>query len=134
MRVSSTYQFIQFHKEVVMLKGISDTNTEEQILRSIDVLKDLVLSSRTDANQRFDRVESEFGEFRTEVNQRFEHVESDIGEIRNDIKEVRNEIQVVRTDVIQRFEHVESEIGEIKESVNGIQDSIEQILLRLPLD
>ena len=50
-----------------MLKGISDTNTEEQILRSIDVLKEVVLSTRKnvkDVNQQFDRVESDIGEIK----------------------------------------------------------------------
>ncbi len=103
-----------------MLKGISDTNTEEQILRSIDVLKEVVLSTRKDVknvNQRFDRVESdieavrkEIKEVRTDVNQRFDRIESDIGEIRKEIKEVR-------TDVNQRFDRVESDIGEIKETL-----------------
>ena len=96
-----------------MLKGISDTNTEEQILRSIDVLKEVVLSTEKDVkgiNQRFDRVEADIEAFRTEVNQRFERVEADIGEIRKEIKEVR-------TDVNQRFDRVESDIGEIKETL-----------------
>lgn len=64
-----------------MLKGISDTNTEEQILRSIDVLKDVVLSTRNDVK---------------EVNQRLDRVEADIGEIRNEIKEVRNDIGEIK--------------------------------------
>ncbi len=81
-----------------MLKGISDTNTEEQILRSIDVLKDVVLSTRNDVK---------------EVNQRFDRVEADIGEIRNDIGEVR-------TEVSQRFDRVEADIGEIKETLREI--------------
>ncbi|MYK98376.1 MAG: hypothetical protein F4014_06060, partial [Gemmatimonadetes bacterium] len=76
-----------------MLKGISDTNTEEQILRSIDVLKEVVLSSRKETNQRFERVESdikgirvEMKAFRTDVNQRFELIESDIKGIRTEMK------------------------------------------------
>lgn len=64
-----------------MLKGISDTNTEEQILRSIDVLKDVVLSTRNDVK---------------EVNQRLDRVEADVGEIRNEIKEVRNDIGEIK--------------------------------------
>lgn len=88
MRVPSTNQFVQLHKEVVMLKGISDTNTEEQILRSIDVLKDLVLTTGKDANQRFEHIESDIKEFRSDVNQRFERVESDIGEIKELLREM----------------------------------------------
>lgn len=86
-----------------MLKGISDTNTEEQILRSIDVLKEVVLSSRKETKQRFERVEADIKDvrtemkaFRTDVNQRFERVESDIGEIRNDIGEIRNDIGEIK--------------------------------------
>ncbi|MDE2824825.1 MAG: hypothetical protein OXI89_01050, partial [Gemmatimonadota bacterium] len=82
-----------------MLKGISDTNTEEQILRSIDVLKEVVLSSRKETNQRFERVESDIKDirvemkaFRTDTNQRFERVESDI-------KGIRTEMKAFRTDV-----------------------------------
>lgn len=56
-----------------MLKGISDTNTEEQILRSIDVLKDVVLSTRNDVK---------------EVNQRLDRVEADIGEIKETLREI----------------------------------------------
>ena len=63
------------------MKGISDTNTEEQILRSIDVLKDVVLSTRNDVK---------------EVNQRLDRVEADVGEIRNEIKEVRNDIGEIK--------------------------------------
>lgn len=77
----STNRSLQLHREVVMLKGISDTNTEEQILRSIDVLKDVVLSTRNDVK---------------EVNQRLDRVEADVGEIRNEIKEVRNDIGEIK--------------------------------------
>ena len=65
-----------------MLKGISDTNTEEQILRSIDVLKEVVLSSRKETNQRFELVEADIGEIR-----------NDIGEIRNDIGEIKETLR-----------------------------------------
>ena len=61
-----------------MLKGISDTNTEEQILRSIDVLKEVVLSTRKDVK---------------DVNQRFDRVEADIEEIRNDIGEIKETLR-----------------------------------------
>ena len=50
-----------------MLKGISDTNTEEQILRSLDVLKDFVLSSCEETKQHFKRVESDIKEFRNDI-------------------------------------------------------------------
>lgn len=62
-----------------MLKGISDTNTEEQILRSLDVLKDVVLSSRTDTKHRFERVEA------------------DIREVRNDIKEIKEILREINS-------------------------------------
>ena len=78
-----------------MLKGISDTNTEEQIFRSLDVLKDFVLSSSEETKQHFKRVESDIKEFRLEVDQRFERVESDIKEVRNDIKEIKESIEKI---------------------------------------
>ena len=56
-----------------MLKGILDTNTEEQVTRSIDVLKEVVLSTRKDVK---------------DVNQRFDRVESDIGEIKETLREM----------------------------------------------
>ena len=98
------------------MDGVSDTNTEEQILLCIDVLKDDVRSLRTvirdveaEVKQRFDRVESDIKAVRAEAKQRFDGVESDIKEIRAEAK--------------QRFDRVESDIKEIKETLQKMSGS-----------
>jgi hypothetical protein len=63
---------------VVSVDGISDTNTEQQILLSIDALAEDVRSLRTESKRRFDRLESDV----KEIKGRFDGVESDIREIK----------------------------------------------------
>ena len=46
------------------MDGISDTNTEEQILLSIDVLAEDVRSLRMDFKRRFDRLDSDIKEIK----------------------------------------------------------------------
>ena len=80
------------------MDGISDTNTEEQILLCIDVLTDDVRSLRTDvkdAQVRLGRVETDVKD-----------VQVRLGRVETDVKEIKG-----------RFDGVESDIKEIKETL-----------------
>ena len=123
------------------MDGVSDTNTEEQILLCIDVLTDDVRSLRTDVKE----VQCRLGRFETDVRNRFDLIEADVkdvqgrlGRVETDVKDVQvrlgrvekevKEVQVrlgrvekdvkdIKTDVNRRFDELASGVNDIKETL-----------------
>ena len=123
------------------MDGISDTNTEEQILLCIDVLTDDVRSLRTDVKE----VQCRLGRVETDVRNRFDLIEADVkdvqgrlGRVETDVKDVQvrlgrvekevKEVQVrlgrvekdvkdIKTDVNRRFDELASGVNDIKETL-----------------
>ena len=115
------------------MDGISDTNTEEQILLCIDVLTDDVRLLRTDVKE----VQCRLGRFETDVRNRFDLIEADVkdvqcrlGRVETDVKDVQCRLGRVETDVkdVQvRLGRVEKEVKEVQVRLGRVEKDVKDI-------
>lgn len=90
---------------------MSDEDTQNKILRLLDVLSVEVGAIRTEMRGGFERVDAEIGELRAENRAGFDRVERRLGSLETRVEGIENESRAFREEIAQRVSSLEARSG-----------------------